>query len=213
MKYYIKIDAIYKRDEKTKRTILGEYRDPAVEMLKDIKWIFTEKVDGTNIIVHWDGHKVEFGGRTERAQIPGPLMKRLEELFSGHEMEELFEQKFGDKDVYIYGEGYGNKIQNSDYIDTTDFIVFDVMINDVWLERPAVEDIAKYFNCDIVPVVFEGTLDEGVEYVKQYNDSKVGTKPTKMEGLVARPKYELQNKMGKRIITKIKWEDLRLINS
>lgn len=209
MKYYIKIDAIYKRDEKTKRTLVGEYRDPAVEMLKDIKWIFTEKVDGTNIIVHWDGHKVEFGGRTEKAQIPAPLMKRLEELFSGHEMEEIFEQKFDDKEVYIYGEGYGNKIQNSDYIDTTDFIIFDVLINDVWLERSAVEDIAKYFNCDVVPVIFEGTLDEGIEYVKQYNDSKVGTKPTKMEGLVARPKYELKNKMGKRIIAKIKWEDLK----
>lgn len=209
MKYYIKIDAIYKRDEKSKKTLIGEYRDSVVETLKDIKWTFTEKVDGTNIIVHWDGNKVEFGGRTERTQIPTHLLQRLNELFSGHEMEELFEQKFGDKDVYIYGEGYGNKIQNSDYIDTVDFIIFDVLINDVWLERPAVEDVAKYFNCNIVPIIFEGTLDEGVEYVKQYNDSKVGTKPTKMEGLVARPCVELKNKMGKRIITKIKYEDLK----
>ena len=37
MKYYIKIDAIYKRDEKTKKTLIGEYRDYVVENLKDIK--------------------------------------------------------------------------------------------------------------------------------------------------------------------------------
>lgn len=83
MREYNKIETLYERDEKTKRLIEGKFRNPAVEFLKDNIWQFTEKVDGTNIRVHWDGHKVEFAGRTDKAQIPSHLMERLEELFDG----------------------------------------------------------------------------------------------------------------------------------
>ena len=63
---YNKIETLWKRDmEGTKKLLEGEFRNPAVEFLKDNIWQFTEKIDGTNIRVHWDGHRVEFGGRTE----------------------------------------------------------------------------------------------------------------------------------------------------
>ena len=63
-----------------------------MEYLKNNTWVFTEKVDGTNIRIYWDGHKVTYGGRTERSNIPAHLMNKLIELFGNEETEQLFEQ-------------------------------------------------------------------------------------------------------------------------
>lgn len=70
---YPKIETLFKRDmEGSKQMIDGAYRDPTVEYLKDCQWEFTEKIDGTNIGIVWDGYRVSFQGRTERAQIGTP---------------------------------------------------------------------------------------------------------------------------------------------
>ena len=139
-------------------------------------------------------------------------MNRLVELFGGDANEELFEQKFGETDVIIFGEGYGPKIQNGGlYRDDVDFIVFDVLINGNYLSRENVEDIANYFKLDIVPILFEGKLEDGVEYVKTHRESIVAKNGAEIEGLVARPKVELRDRTGKRIITKIKWCDIKEI--
>ncbi|WP_300924565.1 RNA ligase family protein [uncultured Clostridium sp.] len=209
MKEYHKIDAIFKRDETTKK-VIEEYRNEEVEFLKDCIWQFTEKVDGTNIRVHWDGHRVEFGGRTDKAQIPVHLVNKLNELFGGPANEELFEQKFGEADVILYGEGYGPKIQNGAfYRDDVSFILFDAQVGETYLKRDAIEDIAIYFNIDIIPILFEGTLTKGIEYVKKHPQSVIAKNGAMMEGVVARPKVELRTRMGKRIIVKIKWEDMK----
>lgn len=67
MKEYHKINTIFKRDPETRnKTLLeGQYSVPEFEYLANNKWIFTEKIDGTNIRVMWDGKKVTFGGKTE----------------------------------------------------------------------------------------------------------------------------------------------------
>ena len=114
MKEYEKIETVFKRDDSgTKKLIDGEYRNEVVDYLKDNKWIFTEKIDGTNIRIFWDGHKVQFGGRTENSQIPTKLLARLDELFKGTINEELFEQKFGSTEVILFGEGFGGNIQGN----------------------------------------------------------------------------------------------------
>ena len=88
---YNKIDTLYKRDmEGTKKLLEGEFRNPAVEFLKDNIWQFTEKVDGTNISVCWDGHTVTFNGRTDRAQIPTHLLNYLMATFKTTEVEQIF---------------------------------------------------------------------------------------------------------------------------
>lgn len=209
MKEYHKIDAIFKRDENTKK-VIEEYRSEEVEFLKDCDWIFTEKIDGTNIRIHWDGHKVEFGGRTDKAQIPTHLLDKLNKLFGGHANEELFEQKFGEQDVILFGEGYGPKIQNGgQYRDDVSFILFDVQVGDIWLKREAVEDIANYFNINIVPIVLEGTLQSGIDYVATNPKSTIAINGAMMEGLIATPKVSLNTRVGKRVIVKIKWEDIK----
>ena len=206
MKEYPKIEAIFNRDtEGTKKLIPGSYRSETVEALRDLTWIWTEKIDGTNIRINWDGHKITFGGRTDNSQIPIELMNWLNDKFMNNETEELFEQKFGETEVTLYGEGYGRKIQKGggNYIpDGVSFILFDVLINDFWMPRDSIEDIAKTFAIDVVPVVGVGFIEEAVEYVMSKPNSKIGT--AKMEGVVCRPIVELFDRTGHRIIVKIK---------
>ena len=209
MREYPKIETIFNRDtEGTKKLIFGTYRDETVKYLRFNDWQFTEKIDGTNISVEWDGHAVSFHGRTERAQIPKHLLEYLEKTFLTTEAEELFEQTYGDKNVILYGEGYGAKIQNGgNYRSDVSFILFDVLIGDNWQEREWVEKTAKMFGIDVVPVVFVGSLEEGVDYVMEHHPSTIGT--AMMEGIVGRPMVEMRDRLGKRIIVKIKLEDFK----
>lgn len=212
MKEYHKIETLYNRDiEGSKKLIEGSFRNETLEYLKDLKFIWTEKVDGTNVSIVWDGHKLEFHGRTERAQIPSDLVNYLNSKFGGVEVEELFEQKFGEQNVILFGEGYGRKIQKVGSLyrpDDVSFILFDVLIGDVWLKRESVEDIAKTFGIDVVPIVGTGTLDEAVTYVKS-NPKSVINEAAPMEGVVARPEIELLDRLGKRVIVKIKCCDFK----
>lgn len=204
---YHKIDTIYERDTTgSKKLIEGRWRNETVEFLKDSEWVFTEKIDGTNIQIHWDGHKVQFGGRTENAQIPTPLVNYLNETFGGEVNEQLFEQKFGETSVTLYGEGYGPKINKGGlYRNDVSFILFDVLIGDIWLKRESIEDIAKTFGIDAVPILGTGTLQQAVDIVRTKPMSTIGT--AKMEGIVARPKIELRDRLGRRVIVKIKVKD------
>lgn len=209
MRTYEKIETIFKRDiEGTKRLIPNEYRNETVEYLKDAMWYFTEKIDGTNIRVMWDGHDISFAGRTDKAQIPNHLLKYLEEKFKTNEAEELFEQTFGEKEVILFGEGYGYKIQNGGaYRDDVSFILFDVLIGDNYQSREWVEKTAKMFDIEVVPIVAEGTLYKGIAYVLNHPKSTIGT--AWMEGVVGRPAVELKDRCGNRVIVKIKWEDFK----
>ena len=209
MQTYNKIETVFNRDtEGTKRLIIDSYRNETVKYLKDNIWQFTEKIDGTNIRVHWDGHNVEFGGRTDKAQIPNHLLTKLKSLFGTLEAEELFEQTFGEKDVILFGEGYGAKIQNGgEYRSDVSFILFDVMINGNYQSREWVEQTAKMFGIDIVPIVLEGTILDGIDYVMSHPHSTIGN--AMMEGVVGRPKVELNDRCGNRVVVKIKWDDFR----
>ena len=206
LKEYHKIETLFERDLKTKKLIEGNFRNKTIEYLKNNKWQFTEKIDGTNIRIYWDGHKVSYFGRTDKAQIPAELMNRLVELFGGEVNEEIFEQKFGETEVMLIGEGYGEKIQKGGlYRKGQDFILFDVMIAGNWQPRESVEDIAKTFNIDVVSIVLEGTIQEGIDYVKTKPKSAFGTADS--EGIVGRPEIELQDRTGNRVIVKIKVKD------
>lgn len=160
MRTYEKIETIFNRDTTgTKKLILGDFRNETVKFLKDTEWVFTEKIDGTNIRVYWDGHKVEFGGRTDNAEIPRPL--------------------------------------------------FDVLIGENYQTREWVEKTAQMFSIKVVPVLFTGPLQVGIDYVCGHPKSVVAMKDTYMEGVVARPKVELKDRCGRRVIVKIKWKDFK----
>ncbi len=211
MQTYHKIDTVFRRDANgTKKLIDGAYRDETVKFLADsVEWQFTEKIDGTNIRVHWDGYSISFAGRTEKSSIPSHLAEKLNDIFIKPEIEELFEQTFGEKEVILFGEGYGANIQGAGHKYRSDvgFILFDVMINDNYQSRQNVEKIAQCFNLEIVPIVLTGTINQAIDFVKRNPKSTIGT--AYMEGVVGRPKIELQDRTGKRIIVKIKVNDFR----
>ena len=209
MRTYEKIETLWERDMGgSKKLIEGKFRNPTVAMLRNLYWDWTEKIDGTNIRVHWDGHIVHFGGRTENASIPAPLVNRLNELFGGETNAQMFEQKFGENEVILFGEGYGAKIQKGGGLykpDGVDFILFDVMIGGLYLRRDGVEDIARNFGIQAVPIVLRGDIDDAVAYVKQKPKSTIGS--AMMEGVVGRLPEELFDRRGNRLIVKIKVRD------
>lgn len=208
---YGKIETLFNRDlTGNKKLIEGDFRDETVKYLSNCRWYGTEKIDGTNIGVVWDGHKVTFQGRTQKSVIPKTLFAKLDALFGGNINEQLFEQMFNENKVILFGEGYGKDIQKvgKQYIpDGVDFILFDVYFPDkhLWLKRDAIENISKAFGIDVVPIVFRGTVEEAVKYVKQHTKSEFGS--AYKEGIVIKPDYDIFDRLGNRIIAKVKYRD------
>lgn len=206
MSEYVKIPNIYKRETFGKnRLIVGEFSTPELDYLRNTPWYWTEKVDGTNIRVMWDGYRVSFKGRTDRADIPKHLLAKLNELFGGTDKEEIFEQKFGKKQVILYGEGFGAKIQNGGLYGDVNFILFDVVVDGFWLNHPNVTDVAETFGIWRVPIVGVGTLIEAVEFIKTHPRSML--RDYEMEGIVCRPLTLIYNRNGEPIMVKVKCRD------
>jgi hypothetical protein len=217
MNQYHKIQTVFLRNPDTNfKTLLeGRFAKPDFEFLANNDWIWTEKVDGTNIRVMWNGRDVRFNGKTDNANIPGVLFQVLHETFTKELMSTVFGEA-GDHDglqedlaVCLYGEGFGGKIQKgSHYAPQQGFILFDVKIGSLWLERDSVVDIAHKLDIQVVPVVGRGTLFEAVEFARTGYKSVIAVNTElPAEGLIMKPATELFNRRGERVITKIKFKD------
>jgi len=195
---YPKINSIFKRNEKGEFT--NEYSDEVFGYLANNQWIWTEKIDGTNVRIGWDGQKVQIGGRTDNAQIPAFLLEVLQDLF-------LPEKFKGFDNVILFGEGYGPKIQKGGgkYRDTPGFVLFDVKIGDWWLKMEDAQDIAQKLALDFVPIDGTGSLHSAIDAVRIGQQSNFGD--FIMEGYVLKPAIDLWNRRGERVITKIKHKD------
>jgi len=209
MKEYHKIQSIFKRDQKG-NFLYGTWTLPAFEYLQGNKWIWDEKIDGTNIRVNWDGEQVRFGGRTDRALLYIPLFERLQKLFTPEKMKAGFPDVTTEAPITLYGEGYGARIQKGGglYIpDGVDFILFDIRVGHWWLKREDIKSIASELGIKTTPIVGEGNLIEAINFVKSGFQSKLGD--LQAEGLVLRPAVPLTARNGNRIITKIKTKDFK----
>lgn len=209
MNEYTKINTIWKRDERG-RIVEGDYATPEFAYLAGSEWEWTEKVDGTNIRVGWNGSAVEFGGRTADAQIPARLIAGLRELFDAAP----FAAVFGESPAVLYGEGYGAGIQSSAkvpdaqwYGPVQTFVLFDVTVGPWWLGRDDVADVAQKMSLRTVPVIGRGTLPWASERTKSGLTSEWGEFPA--EGMVGRPLVDLYTRKGERVIAKIKSKDFR----
>jgi len=206
MKEYHKIETLLDRDEKFK-VVKGKWRLPEFDYLKNNEWLWTEKIDGTNIRVMWlpiaEKNPLAFGGKTDNAQMPPFLLRRLQELFTEDKMKFAFPQI----PVCLYGEGFGAKIQSGGkYIsDGCDFILFDVKIGEWWLERENIEGIATKLGIKVVPIIGKGTLIDAIEKTKEGHYSTFGQFIA--EGIVVRTPVGLSTRKGTRLIGKIKTKD------
>ena len=208
MSEYHKIQTVYKRDpeNKCKTLLLGEYSMPEFEYLANNVWRYTEKVDGTNIRIIFDGETINYGGKTDNSQIPMQLVNPLREKFDP--LLSVMREKFPDGCV-LYGEGYGAKIQKGggNYRKDQGFVLFDVNVGGYWLLEKDVIDVSECLDIDIVPVIGEGSLDAMVAMTEIGFKSMWGD--FLAEGIVARPKTEFLTRNGQRIITKIKHKDFK----
>ena len=156
-----------------------------------------------------DNGVITLGGKTDNAHIPPNLMAKLHRIFGmidgcGAKLIETFP-----KGACLYGEGFGYKIQGKvgiDYLkDDVDFYLFDIKVGDYWLKRETVAEIGSALGLILPNVVAYMTIDEAIDLVATGFKSSFGTADA--EGLVLRPKVELLNRKGERIITKIKHRD------
>ena len=206
---YHKIQTVYARDPDTNYKTLkdGVFSLAEFECLADAQWVFTEKVDGTNIRLHFPGTSADsamrIGGRTDSAQIPAPLVQHLR----GYE--DKGRVMFNEGPVTLYGEGFGGKIQKAGetYGPEQRFVLFDVRIGEWWLRREAVASIADNLGMQVVPVVDSGTLYDAVYIARSGFNSAWGD--FEAEGLIMRPTAELFTRRGDRVIAKIKCRDFR----
>lgn len=200
---YHKIQTAFLRDERG-IIIPDRFTLPEFEYLLDTPWCWTEKVDGTNIRVHFDGESITVGGRTDAAQIPGGLMFALGPLNHPPAWREAFADC---DDVTLYGEGYGRGIQSGgQYRKDQEFILFDVRVGRWWLQREDVADVARKLGLDVVPCYGHFTLRRAIE-VMQDNLLASHWPGAQVEGLVGTPAVPLFNRKGDRIITKLKVKD------
>ena len=231
---YPKIETLYERNTERREdglkpgALLPELtlKNPAYGVIKE--WVWTEKIDGTNMRVEWTPRKeVEsiggtcngearlesliIGGKTDRAQIHGALLERMTTLFTAEKLRELFP----DKAVTFYGEGYGAGIQKTggSYKTEKDFIGFDIFVHDplgnpfggFWLSDLGMRQVYAGLRVDVVPYIGTGSLVEAAGYVRKGFKSKVGI--ANAEGLVGRTALPLFDGRGHRLITKLKTVD------
>ena len=174
---------------------------------------------------------VRIAGKTDNAQIPKNLLKHMQEKYPDEKvLAALGLKKFIPVEEWenehnwltyeqipniytIYGEGYGEGIQSGGWYikGGNEFIVFDVKVNDIYLKTDARDEIATKLGAPIVPLIGYFTLDEAIDFVRKGFRSAVAENPeVKMaEGLVLRTDLGLRNRMGKRLIVKIKYEDFQ----
>jgi hypothetical protein len=216
MSEYGKIETLYERDEKTHKLIEPlVLKNRVYGLLKS--WIFTEKLNGTNIRVMWDG-RVRFGGRTDAAQIPADLVAHLMLTFTPDKMRAAFpdikapEEGVGSTitPVVLYGEGIGAGLQGGGFYSPSKiFVLFDCLIDGKWfLSQENVEDVASKLGIMTAPLFGEMTLEEATELVRVGFDTRLpGAQPGLAEGLIGRPCEALFDKKGHRLIIKLKTKD------
>lgn len=213
---YTKINTLYKRNMESKNCeiIPGNYSEPEFEYLKDLLWECYLKIDGTNMHYQWDGHTLEIHGKTEKANIPPKLKAMMEKLVTEDMMKEVFPLKYDENGneipmmVRIYGEGCGQGIQGKcgqAYSPKGHrFIVFDVLIDNWWLQRKDVSEICEKLNLEIVPLMGVMTIPNAENMVKKGFKDCMAQTDLEAEGLVCRPLHGIKKRNGERIITKIK---------
>lgn len=183
---------------------------PEFELLADLDWYWTEKIDGTNIRVYWDGYNIHFGGRTNKADLPKKLLENMAEIFEPN----LFEQSFQEKKVCLYGEGFGAGIQKGGtYSASQTFALFDVRLleSDTWLQPQDVQSVAEGLGVLPAPHVDTCSVGNAIQTVEDGLTSwwKTDESPSDWlsEGLVGTPVGGFRNRNGVRIQMKVKTVD------
>lgn len=197
---YPSILNVFKHDSETGKILYGVWSCPEFEWLRYCQWDFFEKIDGVNTRVIIENGELSRRGRIDKTQMPEKLLRELNNFFEPHV------DKYDS--VCFYGEGYGAGIQKGGkYQEEQRFILFDVKFGKYYAIRPTVEKIAAALMLDVVPHVFSGTLQDGINVVSRGLCSDRANTSCFAEGLVGRPRVPLYTRLEARIQVKIKHRD------
>lgn len=206
---YPKIETLYNRDMSTFKVVPGQYRHwsfPAIG-----SWFAFEKLDGMNIRLQVrDGFIKSVRGRTDNAQIPPRVIEYFQN--TGRYAPEPCDYS----NTWIIGEAYGAKINGNPYkLDKVHFRVFDVgyVESDCWkfydLENMAT--LAGIYGFETAPLLYPAELSirEIVRVLRSWRSllPDEENKSGYLEGVVCRPKYDLFDGRGDRLIWKLKVKD------
>lgn len=227
-----KINTLFMRDMtrtvKRKGLIMpGMFSEEAFGAIKF--WRASEKIHGENIRIFIDfipGNlelpHVWIGGRndTDNPEINEDLLHYIKTRVNIESLRKAFTKgSFGTDEcpryAMIFGEGYGGDIKHGhNYRETPELIVFDIVIDNWFLEYDNVADISKKLGLQSVPILPEvKTVEEIVEYVKAQPKSIIANKPHVMEGLVCTSAPLLLTRNGFSIKFKLKTKDFRDLDS
>ena len=171
-----------------------------------------EKIHGTSANVAFDGeNKVLF-------HPGGAKMGGFVKLFNEEELLSKFKELFNTK-VVVYGEAYGGSQQKMSgvYGKELKFVVFDIKVDDNWLDVPNAEDVANKLGLEFVAYA---KVETNTETLNTYRDASsvqaerndCGNDKIR-EGIVLRPLIELTKNNGDRVISKHKRDEFMETNT
>lgn len=206
MHKYPKIETLWDRDDKTHRVIPGAFRLPHFKVIN--QWRVTEKIDGTNVRVGIvDKDHLDIRGRTDKAQMPLPLVQHLQGHLSAEKMLEVFDTL----NFTLYGEGYGAGIQKGGiYSDTQRFVLFDVIVGGWWLRWADVLDVAEKLGLHTVPcAVVDGFFPHNKSELRDMVSKMepLHSEIDRVEGVVVRSDPQMFTRKGDRVAWKLKFKD------
>jgi hypothetical protein len=199
MHSYPKIPNLFVFDEETTGR-RREFTCPEFEYLQHTEWIFTEKIDGTNIRVIFgsDGQR-EVRGRTDKAQLTTDLVRAVLEATDKVEL----------TDCTLYGEGYGAGIQKGGkYRPDKGFLLFDLLQHGepgFYAPWEVLKVLAVETKIPLVPVIMRGSLWDAYKAVQAGLQSRIANDFA--EGLVGRPAVPVRGVYGERLLVKVKHRD------
>lgn len=191
--------------------INNTYKDARILIFKEC--VAMEKVHGTSANVSWnikDSQVHYFSG--------GASYEMFKTLFAHEALKQKLQELFPDKSVTLYGEAYGGKEQGMKltYGDTLQFIVFDVKVEDFWLDTENAKDVCTKLGLEFVPYrIIPATADAldaerdlpsevAVRRGCGQNKDKFGFCPPIREGIVVRPVMRVYFESAERIVSKHK---------
>ena len=225
-----KINTLWKRDPlitvKRKGIIqVGKYSEEAFKTIR--LWKASEKINGENIrifIIPGTGSTpiISILGRkdTDTPQINEKVIEYIDSHLTPEALKRAFTKDSSSSEnlprlIMIFGEGFGGDIKHGhNYRDSPEFIVFDIIVDNWWLEYNNVANISKKLGFESVPLLpGHKTTEEIVDYVKGQPKSITANKPHLAEGVVCTSVPLLLTRQGYPVRFKLKSKDFRDLES
>ena len=181
------------------------YKNRAILLFK--KCYALEKIHGTSANVKFVGGAIIlFSG--------GEKHSTFMDNFDTDKLLKIYNTSFTPQDeIRFYGEAYGGKQHSmkDTYGVKSRFIVFDVKVNDYWLNVKQAENLTKSFGLEFVDYHLINTTLKNIDKEKDLPSAQATRNgcgdDKKREGIVLRPLIELTDAYGNRIIAKHKTGD------